>query len=232
VLNPYNVRQSMYGPQFFDYKFIYTQTLLWSEPFFRSQKGILGHALGGWRIAPIFTSRSGAPLFVTNLNGGLESFGESQNSTTLDGAVLGAKWTGGTNANYNISVPNSPTGAGINGNLANGGNNINMFSNPVATFNEFRPCILGYDTSCGSNGQIRGMSNWNMDMNIAKDVKLFRERMSATLSFQFVNVFNHVALNDPNLNIGSPNDWGVLGSNENGQLNSPRRLTFSLHIQF
>ena len=30
VLNPYNVRQSMYGPQFFDYKFIYTQTFLWS----------------------------------------------------------------------------------------------------------------------------------------------------------------------------------------------------------
>jgi hypothetical protein len=236
VLNPYNVRQSMYGPQFFDYKFLYTQTLLWSEPFYRSQKGILGHLLGGWRIAPIFTARSGAPLFVTNLNGGLESFGESQNSTTLDGAVLGAKFTGGTRAIYNINVPNSPTsnpnGAGINGNVDNGGNNINMFSNPVAVFNQFRPCILGYDTSCGSNGQIRGLSNWNMDLNIAKDFNLFRERVAATMSFQFINVFNHVALADPNLNIGSPNDWGVLGSNENGQLNTPRQLTFSLRLRF
>jgi hypothetical protein len=102
----------------------------------------------------------------------------------------------------------------------------------VATFNEFRPCILGYDTSCGSAGQIRGLSNWNMDMNIAKDFRLFRERAFATMSFQFVNVFNHVAMADPNLSIGSPNDWGVLGSNENGQLNSPRQLTFSLRVKF
>ena len=230
ALNPYDVRQSMYGPQFFDYKFTYTQTFLWSEPFFKSQKGI-GRLLGGWRIAPIFTARSGAALGVGNLNSS-ESFGETQVGGTNDGAVLGAKWTGGTKAIYNINVPDSPTGAGINGNLVNGGNNINMFSDPVATFNQFRPCILGYDTSCGSTGQIRGLPNWNMDLNVAKDINLFRERVAATLSFQFVNVFNHVALADPNLNISSPNDWGVLGSNENGQLNSPRQLTFSLRLRF
>jgi hypothetical protein len=71
-----------------------------------------------------------------------------------------------------------------------------------------------------------------MDMNIAKDFALFRERVYATMSFQFVNVFNHVALADPNLSISSPGDWGVLGSNENGQLNSPRALTFSLRAKF
>jgi len=240
VVNPYNVRQSMYGPQFFDYKFTYTQTFLWSEPFFRSQKGILGHLLGGWRIAPIFTARSGGPLYVANINGGgggngpAESFGETQTGGAFDNAVLGAKFSGGTTALYNINVPNSPTGAGINGNLANGGNNINMFSNPVATFNQFRPCILGFDTSCGGAGQIRGMSNWNMDLNVAKDINLFRERVAATLSFQFVNVFNHVVLNDPYLDISDPNDFGVLGSNNpnGGQLNSPRNLTFSLRVRF
>jgi hypothetical protein len=236
ALNPYNVRQSMYGPQFFDYKFTYTQTFLWSEPFFRSQKGIVGHMLGGWRIAPIFTARSGAPLAVSNNNGNLESFGESQTSTSADYAVLNGKWTGGTKALYNFNVPTSsstnPNGAGINGNLANGGNNINMFSDPVATYNQFRPCILGYDTSCGANGQIRGMSNWNMDLNVAKDINLFRERVSATLSFQIVNVMNHVALADPSLSIASPNDWGVLGSNENMQLNGPRQIVFNLRIRF
>jgi len=113
---------------------------------------------------------------------------------------------------------------------------MNMFSNPAATFNEFRPCILGYDTSCGSSGQIRGMSNWNMDVNIAKDFAVFRERVYATLSFQFVNVFNHVAQNDPYLSISDPNDWGVIGSNNangnGGQFNSPRELTFSLRVKF
>ena len=235
VLNPYNVKQSMYGPQFWDRKFTYTQTFLWMEPFFKSQKGVIGHILGGWRIAPIFTAVSGAPIQVNTLNGDIESFGEGQNSTTLDGAVLGAPYTGGNTAKYNLNVANSPTGAGINSTQANGGNSINMYSNPAAVSNEFRPCILGYDTSCGSSGQIRGMSNWNMDLNAAKDINLFRERVAATLSFQFVNVFNHVTLIDPYMDISDPNDWGVLGSNNpngGGQSNSPRQLTFSLRIRF
>jgi hypothetical protein len=225
------VKQSSYGPQFYDYKFLYTQTFLWSEPYFHSQKGILGHALGGWRIAPIFTARSGAPLQIGTLNSN-ESFGETQSAGALDGAVLGAKYTGGNTAIYNTNIANNATGAGINSNTANGGNNINMFSNPSAVFNEFRPCILGYDTSCGSSGQIRGLSNWNMDLNIAKDFAVFRERAFATLSFQFTNVFNHEALADPALSISSPGDWGVLGSNENGSLSSPRQLTFSLRVKF
>jgi hypothetical protein len=235
ALNPYNVQQSMYGPQFYDYKFIYTQTFLWSEPFFKGQKGILGHVLGGWRIAPIFTARSGAPLAVGTLNSN-ESFGETQNSGTNDGAVLASKFTGGSSAVYNINVPNSASGAGVNSNLANGGNNMNLFANPAAVFAEFRPCILGFDTSCGAAGQIRGMSQWNMDANFAKDFNLFRERVAATLSFQFINVFNHVLQNDPFLSIGDPADFGVIGSNNangaGGQLNSPRQLTFSLRMKF
>ncbi len=237
ALNPYNVSQSMYGPQFYDYKFLYTQTFLWSEPFFKTQKGILGHTLGGWRIAPIIAARSGAPLAVGTLNGN-ESFGETQTAATNDGAVLGTKYTGGTNANYNVNIATSATGAGVNSNPANGGNSLNMYSNPAAIFNEFRPCILGYDTSCGSSGQIRGLSNWNMDLNVAKDFAVFRERAYATVSFQFTNVFNHVVMNDPEVSISDPSNFGVLGSNNangngvGGQFNSPRQLTFSLRVKF
>jgi hypothetical protein len=235
ALNPYDVRQSMYGPQFWDYKFTYTQTLLWSEPFFHSQRGVLGHLLGGWRIAPIFTAKSGGPLPVYTLNNN-ESFGETQNSGTNDGAVLAGNWTGGTTAKYNITVPNSASGAGVNSNLANGGNNMNMFSNPAKTFAEFRPCILGFDTSCGAAGLIRGMSSWNMDLNAAKDINLFRERVAATVAFSFTNVFNHVVQNDPYLSIGDPADWGVIGSNNangyGGQANTPRQLTFLLRLRF
>jgi len=232
TLNPYNVRQSMYGPQYWDYKFVYSQTFLWTEPWFRSQKGILGHALGGWTIAPIFTARSGAPLAVYSASGTTQSFGESQTAGTNDYAVLAAPWTGGNSAHYNFTPASSASGAGVNGNLANGGNNINMFTNPAQTFAQFRPCVLGYDTNCGAAGMIRGMSSWNVDMNVAKDFNLFRERVAATLSFQFVNVFNHVVLADPYLDITSPADWGVLGANEYGQGNSPRNLTFNLRLRF
>ena len=236
ALNPFDVRTSMYGPQQFDYKFLYSQTLLWSEPFFKGNRGILGHLLAGWRIAPIFTARGGAPLAVGNLNGGAESFGETQSSGTQDGAVLASKFTGGNTAIYNINVPNSASGAGVNSNFANGGNNMNMFKDPAAVFNQFRPCVLGFDTSCGSFGNIRGLPNWNMDANIAKDFRLFRERVFMTMSFQFINVLNHVALGDPGMALNDPANFGVLGSNNTGpttgQLNSPRQLTFNLRLKF
>jgi len=234
ALNPYNM-QSAYGPQFWDYRFTYTQTFLWTEPWFRAQKGVLGHALGGWRIAPIFTARSGTPLAVYSYGGNYQSFGETQTGgTASDWAVLAAPWTGGNNAKYNVNVANNAAGAGINSNLNNGGNSMNMFNAPATTFSQFRNCILGYDTNCGGSGQIRGMSSWNMDMNVAKDFNLFRERVAATLSFQFVNVFNHVVLADPYLDITDPNDWGVLGSNNpnGGQSNAARNLTFNLRLRF
>jgi hypothetical protein len=244
TLNPYNVRQSMYGPQFFDYKFIYTQSFLYSEPFFAHNKGILGYALGGWRFGAIFTARSGAPLAVGNSSGdGFgEAFGEGQNSNTnenayfgQDGAVLASAYTGGNSAHYNVNVANSASGAGTSSNLVNGGNSINMFANPATVLGEFRNCILGYDTSCGSIGQIRGLPLWNMDANIAKDIRLFHERVFATLSFQFTNVFNHVALGDPYLDLSNPQSFGVLGSNnpgEGGQVNNPRQITFNLRVKF
>jgi hypothetical protein len=170
-----------------------------------------------------------------------EAFGEGQNSADVaaapfgqDAAVLATKYTGGNSAVYNINVPNSASGAGTNSNVSGGGNNINMFSNPAQVYSEFRNCILGYDTSCGANGQIRGLPQWNMDANIAKDFRLFRERAFVTLSFQFTNLFNHVVLTDPYLDLSDPADFGVLGSNNpnGGQLNNPRQITFNLRVRF
>jgi len=63
VLDPWNMG-SMYGTQSFDIKFIFNVVMYYQEPFFRNQKGILGHVLGGWVISPIFTAQSGSPLSV------------------------------------------------------------------------------------------------------------------------------------------------------------------------
>jgi hypothetical protein len=226
----------MYGPQAFDYKLIYSQTFLWSEPFFK--RGVLHYPLGGWRLGAVLTARSGAPLAVGSVNNGdgfSSQLGATQSSQSFDaiynGAVLAGKFTGGgPSALYNVANVSGTVGSQAN--VENGGNSINMFANPAAVYAEFRPCVLGYDTSCGSNGQIRGLPNWNVDANIAKDFRMFRERVFATMSFQFVNVFNHVALANPNLSLDSPADFGVLGSNENGQLNTPRNLTFNLRLVF
>ncbi len=228
VVDPWNTH-AMYGPQYFDYKVVYTLTMLWQSPFYKSQKGILGHVLGGWTIAPIFTAHSGAPLAVSNLNGGCESFGEMNCSTgnTEDFAVLASTFTGGNSANYNQKVAAGQTV----GTTGTGG--INMFQNPAQVFAEFRNCILGVDTNCGSTGTIRGMGTWNLDATVSKDFS-WRERIGATLLFQFTNVLNHVQLYDPSLSLASPQTFGVLGSSNpnGGQSNTPRQMEFGLRVHF
>jgi hypothetical protein len=234
VMDPWNLH-AMYGPQFYDYKFLYNLTLSYQPPYHRSQKGLVGHLLGGWFIAPIFTVRSGAPLSVANYNGGCQSFGEGNCSTgsTLDGAVLAAPYTGSAHALYNQNVPESasanPLGVGVNSNYDNGGVGTQMFSNPATIYKEFRNCILGFDTNCGSNGQIRGLATWNLDAAISKDIGVWKEgRVGATLMFQFTNLLNHVQLGDPSMDISSPESFGVLG----GQANTPRQMEFGLRIHF
>jgi len=245
VLDPWNIHAN-YGPQFFDYKFIYNMTMLWQTPWFKGQHGVVGHLLGGWSIAPIFTAQSGQPLGIFNYNGGCESFGEmncstgstnGNNSLVDDGAVLASKFTGGTSANYGLNVSESTaSGAGVNSNADNGGNNINMFKNPSTIYSQFRPCVLGYDTSCGGGGVIRGMPTWNLDATVSKDIGIWKEgRVGASMLFQFTNLLNHTQLGDPYLDISDPSDWGVLGTNNvyyGGQVNSPRQLQFGLRIHW
>ena len=245
VLDPWHI-QASYGPQFFDYKFLYNLALYWQAPWFKSQKGAVGHLLGGWVVSPIFTAQSGAVEGVYNGNNGdAESFGEmnpatgstnGNNNQILDGAVLASKFTGGNSANYNLNVSESTaSGAGVNSNAANGGNSVNMFKNPDQVFSEFRPCILGYDTSCGGGGLIRGMPSWNLDATVSKDIGVWKEgRVGAQLIFQFYNVLNHVQFQDPYLDIADPQDFGVLGTNSpyGGQLNKPRTMEFGLRIHW
>jgi len=232
VQDPWDMH-AMYGPQFYDYKFIFNTSVVWDDPFYRTQKGIIGHLLGGWIVAPIFTSRSGAPLFTSNLNGNCQSFGETNCSTgsTTDGAVLASKYTGETTAHYNVNVPDSASGAGVNANYANGGVGVQMFSNPNQVYNEFRNCVLGYDTNCGAQvaGGIRGMSLWNVDANVSKNIGVWKEgRVGATLSFQFTNLLNHVIMADPAMDISDPSGFGVIG----GQANAPRAVEFGIRVHF
>ena len=243
VLDPWNLH-SMYGPQFFDYKFIFNVMMVYQPTWYRTQKGVVGHLLGGWTIAPLFTAHSGPPLSVNNFNGNCESFGEGNCSTgsTLDGAVLNGPFTYGNSAHYNLGVSESasanPNGVAVNGNGDNGGNNMNLYANPIAAYNDYRNCVLGFDTSCGSNGNIRGLPFWNLDATVSKDIGVWKEgRVGATLIFQFTNLLNHVQMYNPYLDISDPSDFGVMGTNNpnaspGGQANTPRNMEFGLRVHF
>jgi hypothetical protein len=167
------------------------------------------------------------PLRVTTSSGNAGAFGEiysGSGSSNNEGAVLQVPFTGSNSAHYNVTVA---SGAGINGNASTGGSGINMFEDPNAIKAEFRRLILGLDHDGGGTGIVRGFGTWNLDMTLSKDFRA-KERVGATLMFQFTNVLNHFQPSNPTLNIDSPASFGVVTS----QANSPRQMQFGLRIRF
>jgi hypothetical protein len=228
ALNPWDLH-SMYGTQPFDVRFVYNLTMYYT-PYSRTT-GLVGKILGGWNFAPLFTAQSGLPLQVSisgGANTNCQSFGEincsSGNTNGHENAPLLAPYTGGNSANYNVVVA---SGAGVSGNASRGGSGINIFSDPNAAYNNFRRLILGYDTSGGGRGVLRGFPTWNLDMQITKDVT-FKERVGATLSIQITNVLNHFQQTDPTLSLDTPSSFGVVTA----QANTPRQMEFGIRVHF
>jgi hypothetical protein len=107
VPNPFDLHVG-YGPQSFDYRFLYNLAVLYQPHYFSGQHGILGHVLGGWAVAPLFTANSGAPLLVRNFSSSCQSaWGEVSCSTSLgttgENAVLMSPYTVGNSANYGVT---------------------------------------------------------------------------------------------------------------------------------
>jgi len=223
TLNPFDLHAS-YGPQAYDYKFVYNLSMYYQPPYFKAQRGFLGRVLGGWTIAPLFTAQSGAPIFVTYLpSSPYQSFGESSSSSVnsnADRAVFAKAYTGGNRTHYNVT--------GSNGVGTNNPYGVNMFSDPATVYSQFRPCVLGKDTSCGGYGNLRGLPRWNLDATIAKTFGIVGERVGATLSFQFTNILNHLVFSNPDLSLTSPTTFGRITT----QANTPRNLEFGLRIHF
>ncbi len=109
---------------------------------------------------------------------------------------------------------------------ARGGAGLNLFSNPEAAFNDFRPVLLSAD---GRNGRdlVRGLSHWNVDLSIGKKTRI-TERAQAVLTFDMINALNHVEFVDPTLSLQSRASFGVI----NTQYGTPRAIQLGLRFEF
>jgi hypothetical protein len=231
-----------YGTQSFDYKFIYNISMYYSPDIFKGQKGVLGHILGGWTIAPLFTAQSGAPSGVSYSEGnctGCEAFGEVTTPGTSavsggigEAAVGAAPYTGNISVRYNESF--SGTNAS---NIVEGAGSVSTktsspylqaFQNPAQVWSEFRPCVLGYDTSCAGGYGIRGLPTWNVDTSITKDLGIYKERLSARFYVLITNTLNHFQPSGPSLTLTSPTSFGQITS----QSNTPRNMEFGIRLGF
>jgi hypothetical protein len=242
VTDPFNIGAN-YGPQYYDYKFLYNLNMYYEVPVYKTQQGVLGHILGGWTISPLFTTQSGGVTAVGYSEGsctGCEAFGEvttpgtsAVSSPAEDAVGTGVPYTGGNSAHYGVygsTGTNLVFGTNSVGTALHSGVNygIYQFANPAQVYSEFRPCVLGFDTSCGGYGNIRGLPTWNLDAQVVKNLGLYKERVGAQFFFTFTNVLNHFQPSGGATTLTSPSSFGQITS----QANSPRSMEFGLRIHF
>jgi len=220
----------MYGLQPFDRKFVYNSYLVWQDPYFKSQRGILGRLVGGWSLAPIMTAGSGQPIYCGTQTEA-QSFGsaDGNNYYTNEQCVFTSKYAGGHSSHFGVSGGADPYGNSIGTAVEGASSNqeINLFKDPVSVWNQVRAPILGIDSKNPGVGPITGMPYWNVDMSVQKNFKVL-ERTSITLGMIFTNVFNHNVLGDGGMDLFNPGGWGVQSS----QLNTPRNIEFGMRASF
>jgi len=164
----------------------------------------LDEVVGGWQTSGIVTWRTGLALPV-----------QSGVSTTSLAADDGALFTGTA----------QDVATHIHTDTANN-NEIQLFANPALALSAFSP-VSGLEV--GNRDTLRGPHFSNVDLGVAKNFPLFRERYSLKFRADAFNAFNHPNFALPNTNINS-GTFGVI-TNLAGQ-NTFRVLQMSLRFQF
>jgi hypothetical protein len=227
LTDPWNVKND-YGPQNFDIRVLFNAGLTYKPTMFHGMHGWKSRLLDGWSVSPFVTAQSGFPIRVTFSEGGTcsgdcQGFGQVGNSASSSTAYENALPLG--------IIPNSVLHRNVTGSGGIGTNNVegnNLYGDPAAIFALFRRCILGLDQNCGGTGNLRGLTRWNADATLAKDLK-FTERVGASFTLQFTNVFNHRQPSDPSsLSLSSPTNFGKITTS----VYASRQMEFGLRIHF
>jgi hypothetical protein len=87
--------------------------------------------------------------------------------------------------------------------------------------------VLGYDTSCGGGGGLRGLPTWSLDANVIKDIGVYKERIGAQFYWLVTNVPNHFKSSGPSLSLSTPTTFGQEGGG-----GSPRSMEFGLRVHW
>lgn len=203
-----------YGPSFFDQRHTFNANWVYDLPFGSGRMfdthNWLNRVIGGWYLSGIYQAESGLPVQVTqNISG--QTFG----GTVIFGYGTGAIPTARVGTGNNNGV------AGSNG-IGTSGSGKNLFSDPEAAFNSFRPVLLDQDGRSG-RGVLRGLSRWQLDMSLGKQTKL-TERVSFSLTFDVFNVFNHPNFFDPSPNLENKANFGAITT----QLTPDPNTTFQI----
>jgi outer membrane receptor protein involved in Fe transport len=164
-----------YGNSDFDIRHRLAFSAIWQEPFFKSGKGFLRQAAGGWSISPIFTARTGTPF----------SIADSSNCLNCLTGPYGIPRYVPSGA-----VPSFHAGAGTD---TGNPNLFTLLTLPAANsfsgllgVSDFGPYPAGMTT----RNMFFGPGAWSFDVAVAKSFFL-TERFSLEFRAEGFNIFNH-----------------------------------------
>jgi hypothetical protein len=221
-----------YGPSLFDRTHIFNAFSLYELPMGTGHRfggGLANRLLGGWFTSGIFSAFSGLPYILTESSqvwGGGSIFGFNVGMIpTVNPGTFGNSVHG--------NVPGS-NGIGTAGDPANKGTGLNLFADPAAVFADFRNVQISKDGRTGRANPIRGLPFWNLDMSLGKKTAI-TERVSASISADFFNIFNHVNFADPSFNISQRASFGVISTQlvpSNRDISGARWIQIGLRFDF
>jgi hypothetical protein len=222
-----------YGPSTFDINHLFNTTWLYDLPFgrsphLRSSFRPLNKVIEGWYLSGIFTAQSGDPLTVTEsafVWGGSRFLGFNSGALpTVDPNTFGNTVNSGVAGSNNI---------GVTGNPATGGSGLNLFGDPAAVYNSFRRVNISTDGRAGRANPLRGLPRWNLDTSLGKKTNI-TERVNATFSADFFNVFNKVDFANPTLDLTAPTRFGVISTQfvPANRTSGSRWIQLSFRVEF
>jgi len=240
--NVFNLN-SDWTPQPWDRKFTMNVLGAYALPFgtgqrWSSSNGVISRLISGWSVSPIFTFGSGLPLEIYTgqpFGGGNMGVGyyDENGASAVPVNINTASLSNSHNQGVEVSTGgDNPNSVGVNGNAGGStGTAANMFKDPLAVYNSFRPFVLGIDGSPSPDGNLRGPVEWNLDFGINKDTKI-TERVGFSLYGHFFNVLNHNNWNAPYLDLSDGPDFGVMTGGAGNIGNYTRVIELGARVYF
>jgi hypothetical protein len=205
-----------YGPSTYNTPHVFVASYVYDLPFFKDQKGLVGHLLGGWQISGITTVQSGQSLTITQPN----------DPFACDTTAAGACVAGAPLGTY-------PGGIGI-GTSGDSAVTIrpDVISNGVAmpktVAQWFNPAsfatAVGHFGTAG-NGLLLGPGLQNWDISGIRNIKI-NERFSLQFRGEFFNIFNHTNFSGVSTDISAASFGQVTAAH------LPRQIQLGLKLYF
>jgi hypothetical protein len=196
--------KSEWAPCYYDATHILSAYAVYELPFGRGKalasdaNKVANAIIGGWAVSPIVTFRTGFPMPVNGAadNSGTFSRGSRANCNGLP-AITGETPIAGTTGGFQW--------------FTNNGN----FTNPG---------VGSFGTCAVQLGGLRGPHYTDVDLSIHKDFQI-TERFKVQFRTDFINAFNHVQANAPNMGLGS-----TMGQVTSAQ--PPRNIQLALKLYY